>query len=265
MHLSLKTFCLLFFASGVIFPGLQAQPRTQAESPMPVRSVPGDSIVPAATTVTAYAGALQLYHSYLTPETGLFRGPRYMEYVHTLREGHPYFDDGHMHPGMIYYDGVLYEHLSLLYDLVKGQVVIDDPFDNYKIGLINELIDSFTSDRHIFIRLRDSLNPSQPHNGFYEQLYKGRMSLLKKEKKVVEDDLSAPAMGVQHYISHSISYYIKKGNTYYSVNNRPALLSVMKDRSKELKKFMRKNGLNVRKDKENTLLRATAWYDGFNQ
>jgi hypothetical protein len=39
----------------------------------------------------------------------------------------------------------------------------------------------------------------------------------------------------------------------------------MKDKSKELRKFIRKSGLSVRKDKENTLLKAAAWYDGFNQ
>ena len=251
MPFSFKTCCFFLLLYLSLSLNIQAQPAEKEK----------DSLI----TATAYAGALQLYHAYLTPETGLFRGPRYLEYVHILREGHPYFDDGRMHEGTVLYDGIFYEHLTLLYDLVKGWAVINDAFNNYKIALIGEQVDRFTIEQHVFIRLRDSLNPSQPRNGFYEQLYKGKISLLKKEKKVVEDDLSNPPLGVQHYITHTVSYYLKKGNTYYPVNNKASLSFAMKDKSKELRKFIRKSGLSIRKDKENTLLKAAAWYDGFNQ
>jgi len=251
MRFPFQVFCLFLLLYLLLSLHIQAQPAGNEK----------DSLITSA----GYTGALQLYHNYLNPETGLYRGPRYMEYVHTLREGHPYFDDGHMHEGVVFYDKILYEHLLLLYDLVKGWVVINDPFNNYKIALIGEEVDSFAIGAHFFLHLRDSLNPSQPHNGFYERIYMGRTSLLKKEKEIIEDDLSIPAMGVQHYITHTVSYYLKKGNTYHAVNNKASLLAAMKDRSKELRKFIRKNGLGIRKDKENMLLKAAAWYDGFNQ
>ena len=129
----------------------------------------------------------------------------------------------------------------------------------------HQQIDRFTIENHVFIHLTDSLNPTAPRYGYYEQLYKGRISLLKKEKKTIGEDLSVPSLGVQKFIVHTVSYYLRIGNIYYPVNNKRSLLNALKDRSKEVRKFIRKNDLSVRNDKENTLLKVTAWYNGFNQ
>ncbi|HWK04744.1 MAG TPA: hypothetical protein VNS58_13985 [Puia sp.] len=215
-----------------------------------------DSIV----TQDGYYNALQVYHHYLTPETRLYRGSQYVEYAYWLRDGHPFFDDGRLQKGTIFYDSILYEGILLLYDLVKEQVVISDSYDNYKLFLINEQLDHFTIQRHLFITLKDSLNPSAPRHGFYEQLYKDRITLLKKEKKVIMEDLTTGK--VEKFIDASVSYYLKKGAVYYAVNNKQSLLSALNDRHKEIKKFIRKNGLSMRHDKENTLLQVAAWYNG---
>jgi hypothetical protein len=249
MRLRNKTFCTGLVLYNLLSLSMQAQPAGK------------DSL----GTGVAYARALQLYHAYLVPETGLYRGGQYGEYAFFFKEGHPYFDENHMREGTILYNGVLYEHISLLFDLVKELVVINDPFNAYKIALINQQIDRFTIENHVFIHLTDSLNPSAPRYGYYEQLYKGRVSLLKKEKKTIGEDLSAPALGVQKFIIYAVSYYLQKGNIYYLVNNKRSLFNALKDRNKEVRKFIRKNGLSVRNDKENTLLKVTAWYNGFNQ
>jgi hypothetical protein len=233
--------CLLFFCS--LHTSIRAQPAGK------------DSLI----TTGAYYNALQVYHRYLTPETGLYRGSEYVQYAYTLKEGHPYFDDGRMKKGSVLYNGILYEDLPLLYDLVKEQVVLNDSYDNYTIFLINEQIDYFTIQDHLFINFRDSLNPSAPHRGFYEQLNKDRIALYKKEKKVVQEDISSGKL--ERNIEPSVSYYLKKGPTWYSVNNKRSLLYALDDRRREVKKFIRKNGLNVRKNKENTLLKVTAWYN----
>jgi hypothetical protein len=181
-----------------------------------------------------------------------------------LAEGHPFFGDGKMHGGSVWYDGILYEGLQLWYDMVKDQVVITSPFGAYKIYLINSQVGSFTIGSHNFIRMKDSLNPSAPRVGFYEQLYKGpRITVLKKNKKIIREDLQL--QGVRQFIDSSLSYYIKRGDTYYSVGNKKALSRALKDKSKELNKFLRQHKLKVRKDLENTLLKVSAWYDGLDR
>ena len=214
--------------------------------------------------LSAYNYAIQTYHAALTPETGLYRGGQYVDYAYLISGGHPFLGEGKIKNGSVLYNGILYEHVPLLYDLVKQQVVTYNPANVFKIALINEQIDSFTIGQQIFIRLRDSLNRTAPRVGFYEQLYKGRITLLKKEKKTMEEDVSNPAEGVKHLVYTTIFYYIKKGDIYYPVNTKRSLLYALGSRSKEAKKFMRKNDLKMRDDKERTLLQISAWYDGLN-
>lgn len=207
----------------------------------------------------AYNNAVDQYHAYLKPEPGLYRGKRYIEYSYQLSEGHPFFGDGKMHKGTLLYNGILYEDLMLWYDMVKDLAVITSPYGAYKVFLINTQLESFTIGEHTFVRLSDSLNPTAPRNGFYEQLYKGQISLLKKNRKFIREDLQLS--GVRGYIDSTVSYYIKKGNSYYSVGNRRSLLRALKDRSKDASKFIRQNKLSIRRDLENSLIKVSAWYD----
>lgn len=225
--------------------------------PAGVDSLPGVS----ANIRKAYDTALSVYHSYLTPETGLFRGSEYASYDFTLREGNPFFGDKRRRPGTIVYDSVLYNHVLLLYDEVKDLIVLYDVSNVFKISLYPELIDRFTIEDHRFIRLKDSLNPSQPHNGFYEVLYQGGITLLKKEKKVIREDLNSGTTAEFYIQGADTSYYLKKNNVYYPVKNNRSLLHALKDRSQDVKRFIRSNGLSVRRDRENTLIKVSAWYD----
>ena len=209
----------------------------------------------------AYDTALTFYHSYLTPETGLFRGIEYAAYDFTLREGNPYFGDKKRRPGTVTYDCVLYNNLLVLYDEVKDNLILYDVTNIFKIDLYPDLIDRFTIEDHRFIRLKDSLNPNQPHNGFYEVLYQGRITLLKKEKKTIVEDLASANVAEYYIRGADTSYYLKKNNVYYPVRNTKSLLRALKDRSKDVKRFIRSNGLSMRRDREYTLLKVSAWYD----
>jgi hypothetical protein len=213
---------------------------------------------------SAYGFALRQYHDYLDPEPNLYRGGQYAEYGFLLKEGHPFFGEDRLRKGTVVYNGILYENVSLLYDEILDQPVIPDPLKAFKIALISPQVGSFTIEDHSFIRLSDSLNRSQPANGFYEQLYKGHVSLLKRERKTIQEDLSNPAEGIRRFIDVHVSYYHRRGDEYYPVNNKGSLLYALKDKSREARKFMRQNHLNVRKDKENTLVKVVAWYDGLN-
>jgi len=245
MSLLSQTFCLSLFCYLL----LPAEIRAQSQFSQ------NDSLVESR----AYNNAVSQYHAYLKPEPGLYRGNRYHEYAFQLAEGHPFYGDGKAHKGSVLYNGILYEDLTLLYDMVKDLVVMPSPFGAYKLYLISSQVDSFTIEDHSFILVKDSLNPTAPHNGFYEQLYKGKIRLLKKNKKVVREDLQLS--GVRQYIDSSLSYYIKKGDAYYAVHNKRTLLYAFSDRSRELNRFIRQNKLSIRKDLENTLIKVSAWYD----
>jgi len=248
MRLLYKTTCIFLLICIVLCLKIQAQSEARDTS----------------ISSRAYGLALRQYHDYLDPEPNLYRGGQYAEYGFLLKDGHPFFGEDRLRKGTVVYNGILYENVALLYDEVQDQPVTPDPLKVFKIALIPFQVDRFTIEDHSFIRLSDSLNRSQPANGFYEQLYKGHISLLKRERKSIQEDVSNPADGVRRFIEAHVSYYIKRGNEYYSVNNKGSLLYALKDKSRETRKFMRQNHLNVRKDKENTLVKVVAWYDELN-
>ena len=127
-----------------------------------------------------------------------------------------------------------------------------------------DLVDSFTIEDHIFFRLKDSLNPSAPRRDFYERLYRGHITLLKKEKKLLQENIVLLSDNIRTYIDGSTSYYLEKEGTWYSVNTKGSLLKALKDRRAEVKKFIRDNHLNWHNDQEQLLLKVVLWYDGLN-
>ena len=240
-----KTFCAALLACHCLVLSTQAQ------------HTPMDSLA----ADPAFTFALEQYHTWLDPEPSLYRGPQYVEYDYLLKKGQPWFGDGQMHKGQIRYDSILYADLTLAYDEVTDQVVINEPYESYKIALISELISQFAIGSHLFVRLTDSLNPSAPKNGFYEQLYKGRTTLLKKEKKNIRKDESSEKEGVTQYILSNTSWYLKKGNAYYPVDNKSLVFTALRDKNKELKTYIRNNDLDLKKDKDNALIKILTWYD----
>jgi hypothetical protein len=212
-------------------------------------------------TDSGYANALTLYHNFLTPESGLYKGNEYADYAHLLRDGHPFYGEGKLKTGTISYHGIRYRDVPILYDLVYDQVVIFDYYHIFKIILTGQLIDRFTIGDHSFIRLTDSISPGMPKVGFYEELYAGRITLLKKETKQIQEDLNNGDHAQRFIEGTDSSYFLRMGNIYYPVNHNKSLLATLKDKKKELRHFIRSNNLSMRKDRENTLIKVAAWYD----
>ena len=210
---------------------------------------------------TAYDSAVNQYHTYMTPETHLFRGTEYVTYAQSLKEGYPYFGENSKRKGMVAYNKIRYNDVYLYYDLVTGQVIMSDFYNVFKIALYSRLIDSFSIENHFFIHLRDSLNPTAPRNGFYERLYNGHIMLIKKERKDIQEDLYSSNVAQRFIHGADSAYYLKIGDVYHPVNNNRSLRNVLKDHKKDLKKFIRTQQLSMHKQREITLIKVTAWYD----
>src|SRR5215468_10405569 len=88
---------------------------------------------------TSVLSAIKVYHQFLAPESGLYNGSEYTGYPFTFTEGYAYFLPEPV-SGSVFYDGVLYENASLLFDLVSEHIVIRSPDQRYQIQLINERI-----------------------------------------------------------------------------------------------------------------------------
>lgn len=210
------------------------------------------------------SNAIQVYHHYLTPESGLYNGSEYAGYPFRFNEGHQFFGANELTKGSIVYNGILFENVPIQIDLITEHVIINCFEGGYRIQLINERISSFNLLNHTFIRIvKDSANSNVINTGFYDQLYEGDITVLKKEKKKIDEEISITA-GIIRSVTEDNFYYLKKAGKYYSIKNKNYLVEVLHDKKKDIKQFMRKNKLKFKKDTENMLVQVAHYYDTLN-
>ena len=219
--------------------------------------------IDSITYIKGINNAVAFYQQFIDPPTGLYNGREYADYANSIKDGHPFFMSTNFNSGSIVYDGVLYDNIPLLYDLVKGEIIIKVGI--YKISLINEKVSWFSVLNNKFVRIEENdSNQAVISTGFYNILYEGEIILYKKQKKKIQEDVSF-SEGIKKYIIESDSYYFKKDSVFYPVNNKGSLLSLLQNKRKEVLQFIRKNKLDLRKHKENAFIRIAAYYDSINR
>jgi len=209
----------------------------------------------------AVQNALSAYHQYLSPQTSLYNGAEYVDYAYTLTEGIPFFETAKFNNGSVKYDGVLYQNVPILYDEVLGGVVIQDIYGRGKIMLNTEKVTEFNLLNQHFVRLSpDSTAKSPIRPGFYDLLYEGNTNLYKRQTKKILETVMV-SVGLRRVVDEQDEYFIRKGTSFYTVNKKRDVLNIMKDKKKDVQQFIRKNRLNIRRDKDVALIKITAYYD----
>ncbi|HTJ12091.1 MAG TPA: hypothetical protein VL547_08700 [Dinghuibacter sp.] len=213
----------------------------------------------AQSDSSAFAGAISQFHKILSPENGLYNGSEYVDYAASLKNGHPYFGSAQPFPGRVTYDGMTYDNLTLWYDVVRDGLVTVPPNMGFKMVLNSPRVKSFYLDGRKFIRLvRDSTHDIR--TGFYEVLYEGRVRLLRRTSKNIQE--SVTTTGVEHYIYADSSYHLEKGGHYYSINKKKSVLEALSDKRKEVQAYIRRNKLSLKRGKDESLTQIITYYDG---
>jgi hypothetical protein len=212
---------------------------------------------------SALLNAKALYHEAFGSQSALYNGIQYGEYLFTFSNGgHPFFYSAQPGLGSIVYDGIQYDSVLMSYDETRDVVVINDYTD--RIQLHSEKVKSFNLFNADFIRIeKDSLTPNLPATGFYNVLYHGKLSLLKRQIKTIREEIILNEL--QHFADEKDHYYIKKNDVLYPVGSRNDLLKIFKDRKKEVQQFIKANNLNFRRDREGMMIKTTVYYDNLKQ
>lgn len=214
------------------------------------------------TRDSAYYGStekiIDLYYSTLGEQAPIYNGNEYLEYALTLQEGHPFFKSSLFTNGDIYFDGMLFLGVPMVYDLVKDQVVIRDFHNIYKINLPANKIQQFILSDHVFVRIVHN-NLNEISTGFYEQLYKGKVGLFaKREKAIIEKHGSQQ---IDNVVVSANSYYVMKKDIYYKFKNERSLLKILNDKKKEIQQYFKKNRIRYKDDPERSMVMAIEYYN----
>ena len=213
-----------------------------------------DTTEPAATAITNY-------YRFIDHQSRLYNGNEHRGYSQRIN-GFAYFGQNNWQRGSIFYDGLLFKNVPILYDLYKDQVIVQHFNEYIRISLISEKVKEFTIEDHLFVRIeRDSIQNPVLKTGFYDVLHKDNLELLARRTKLIEETVTDHLE--QDFIEKN-SYYIKKNGAYKIVKSYKGLQEILKEKSKEIRRYLKKNKIKYRKDKETAIVLAVKFYDSPN-
>ena len=207
--------------------------------------------------------AIGLYYQSLQHQSGLYNGSEYVQYINLLKEGHPYFDTSALTNGRVYYDGLVYSDVPMLYDIITDELIIQHYNKVFLVQLIRARIDSFRIQEHHFSHLgRDSLAEGI-QEGFYDRIYNGNIKLYVKRKKIIQE--SIPDMQVERRVYQNDKYFLYKDGVYHNIHSESSVLRLLNDKRSVLKQTLRKHKTKFRKNREYAMKLMAEQYDALNR
>ena len=202
---------------------------------------------------------LEFYDQNIGEQSGKFNGSQNVGYLAAVIEKNPYFETTNFTKGSIVYDQVYYNNVYLLYDEAADLVILQD--SSHRIELISEKLEAFSIADHKFQYLnKDNANASALlKTGYYQVLVDNKTSLFTKETKKITEKIQGNELN--YTIGSSNYYYIKKAGRYFEIENKKGFFRLLKDKEKELKRYIKTQHLNYRKDKINTLSNVVEYYN----
>jgi hypothetical protein len=211
------------------------------------------------TDQSSQENAIAAYYKFIGANNHLYNGSEYVTGVY--RETmHPYFKAIWFSNGEVFYDGVLYHDVPLMYDIITDQVITNRFQMSFRIVLVSNKIEYFTLLGHTFVRItQDSVSKSVIGTGFFDRLYDGKVKVYAKRFKKREELLRNNEL-IERIDEHNL-FYVMKGGIYYSVQNKKSLWEVFQDHKSEIRKYLRKNGIKFRENPELAIMKSAAYYD----
>ena len=208
----------------------------------------------------AYDHGKAVYFNSLGSELALHNGISYKEYVpYENDHGIPYFESEDWTEGTIDYNGVSFENIPLLYDVVRDKVITQLSTSTTKLELISEKIKHFEINAHRFVRLSFPESNSQIQTGFFELIYHGHAELYVKWQKERKKITESGKLEIHYEDQNRI--YIHKDNQFYYVKTQSSVLRVLEDKKKLIQKFIRENHLDFKDQPVPSISKIIAFYE----
>lgn len=134
--------------------------------------------------------------------------------------------------GDIFYNGKGYRGVWLNLNANEDELHIRFSLASQVIVLDKNLVEDFEMDGHSFINIKGASVP----DGYYEVLYKGKSTLLKKINKQYEEEVAMTK--IRRYVLQN-RYYILKDSVYYPVSGKNSFIKCFNENKKEIVKAYR--------------------------
>lgn len=192
-------------------------------------------------------------------QAAIFNGTIHISYSSEI-EGIAYFFSVDWQKGNVLYGDIYYENILMKYDMVKDQLIVKaKESEGQAITLFSPRVKQFSFLDSKFIRVDNATAGSFLQAGFYRQLTHGKVTALARATKTISEKITDNK--VARKFEEKIKYYTLKDSRYSLIENKNNLLSILKERKKELQGFIKENKLNFRKDMENAIVSVVEFYN----
>lgn len=200
----------------------------------------------------------EFYNEKMENASNIFSGPQYIPQNYR-RRGSPFFLTDSLSKGWVSYDSHIYPDVQLQWDILQNYVIIRALSGNAKIILRNDLIDSFYFSGHLIRYMPADKQHNLLYDGFYDVLYDGKTRVLAKRLKETHPNLDE--LKVRFDFIDKNSFYVRKNGLNYLVTNKRDILKLFHAHRTAIKRHVRKEGLNWRKDFDKCVVIAAHYYD----
>jgi hypothetical protein len=204
---------------------------------------------------------LSMYKAALGTGLPLYNGRQFYGYNSFTRDSPFYPEQIQWNIGSVQYENMWYRNVPVLYDIYKDEVIIKHL--RAPIILFSDRVQEFSIQNKTFILINENKKNSTTTAGFYQRLLTGPISLFAKRVKIAEQDNSSP--GLEIIFLFKTRFYILKGGVYTLINRRKSLLTLLSDKSGELRQYIRKAKLKYRANPEFYITQVVEFYNTLNR
>lgn len=198
------------------------------------------------------------YQNEIGDRSHLYTGKEYPPYKAGI-QGTQFFISPQMQHSTLFYDGVLFEDVPMLFDLVRHDVVINRYESNTRIKLLNEKIKYFIISGHRFENLTfREVNSEQVSNDFFDIIFSGRVDVLVNRIKKIEMTLNPED---PPKFTERDKFFIRNDNNIYSSENAKSIVKALSDKKDQVKVFIRKNKFKFKNNAEEEIVKVAAYYE----
>lgn len=166
-----------------------------------------------------------------------------------------------MDDGWVVYDGVLYEDVPLMYNLVRGILISRHPKNLAYLTLEKHLVSQFGFDVYSFVQIQTGHSDLSP--GFYQVLYQsdGFVAYAKRSKTI---EIHTYGSVTERSFRESVSFYVDDLQTdegFIAIARQRDLLNLLPEHRRSVRNLLRSLGLRFRPQPAESLFRTLDYLD----
>jgi len=192
----------------------------------------------------------------------LYNGEMHYSHPKFKNGGHAFFILDSFTGGTIVYDGFRYENMRVMYDLVRGQLLLLNRDSSGSIVVQPEHVDFFSLHHHNFIHIKAGTASKNMASGYYDLLYNGGIALLAKRVKKVTENVT---QYVEKEVEETVNYYLLKDSVYSRIKSKQDLLRLFSATQNENQRYIKTNNLDFSRNREESFLKLVSFHDSLNK